>query len=137
MPQLLTKKLLSEARVATRQMPDKTVAAILRSLLLFSDEGILVTDLDHRSLVANEKFGELFKVTPAQAVSMEPEDLRKCVYPRLADPKGWVSRLDEIYAQPDQVVTDELELQGEPPIWLSRTTGPIYDADGNAVARMW
>lgn len=137
MPQLLTKKLLSEARVATRSMPDKTVAAILRSLLLFSDEGILVTDLEHRSLAANEKFGELFKVTPAEVVAMEPEAVRKRVYPRLQDPGAWKQQLDEIYAQPELVREDELELLGEPTICLSRTTGPIVDGDGNAVARLW
>lgn len=137
MPQLLTKKLLSEARVATRSMPDKTVAAILRSLLLFSDEGILVTDLDHRSLAANEKFGELFKVTPAEVVAMEPEALRKRVYPRLQDPEAWKQQLDEIYARPELVREDELDLLGEPTICLSRTTGPIVDGDGNAVARLW
>src|SRR5262245_46657019 len=102
MPQLLTKKLLSEARVATRPMPDRTVAAILRSLLLFSDEGILVTDLEHRSLAANEKFGELFHVTPAEVVAMEPEQLRERVYPRLQAPDEWKRQLDEIYAQPEK-----------------------------------
>src|SRR6476659_2687615 len=125
MAQLLTKRLLTEARVATRSMPDKTVAAIFRALLLSSDEAILVTDLEHRSLAVNQKFGELFRVTPDETVAMEPEELRKRVYPRLADPNEWVKQLDAIYATPDAVHEDELELIGDPPICLARTTGPI------------
>src|SRR4051812_45357618 len=112
MPQLLSKRILSEARVATRPMPDKTVAAILRSLLLFTEEGILVTDLEHKSLAVNEKFGELFRVTPHDAVGMDPEELRKRVYPRLQNPKEWVDQLDQIYAKPDLIHEDELELLG-------------------------
>jgi signal transduction histidine kinase len=137
MPQLLSKRILSEARVATRPMPDKTVAAILRSLLLFTEEGILVTDLEHKSLAVNEKFGELFRVTPHDAVGMDPEELRKRVYPRLQNPKEWVDQLDQIYAKHDLVHEDELELLGEPPIYLARITGPIFDAEGAPVARMW
>ncbi len=137
MAQLLTKRILSEARVATRPMPDKTVAAILRSLLMFTDEAILVTDLDHRSLAVNEKFGELFRVSPSEAVGMEPEELRKRVYPRLRDPDEWVRQLEEIYARAERVHEDEMELVGDPPIYLARTTGPIFDADGVPVARLW
>jgi signal transduction histidine kinase len=55
----------------------------------------------------------------------------------LTDPEEWKRQLDEIYAHPERVHVDEMELNGEPPIWLSRTTGPILDAEGIAVARMW
>ena len=127
MPRLLTKKLLSEAHVATRPTSERTVAAILRSVLLASDEGILVTDLEHRSLAVNQRFGELFRVTPEEAVLMEPEELRKRVYPRLQDPTEWRRQLDEIYAAPERVHEDELELLGDPPICLLRWTGPSLD----------
>ncbi len=137
MPRLLTKKLLSEAHVATRPMPDRTVAAILRSVLLASNEGILVTDLDHRSLAVNQRFGELFHVIPEEAVSMEPEELRKRVYPRLRDPSAWRSQLDEIYSDPQRTHEDELEILGDPPIWLMRWTGPILDDNHQTVGRLW
>jgi signal transduction histidine kinase len=137
MPRLLTKKLLSEARVATRPMPERTVAAILSTVLLASDEGILVTDLEHRSLAVNQRFGELFRVTPEEAVVMEPEELRKRVYPRLQDPSAWRRQLDEIYGEPDRVHEDEMELLGDPPIWLMRWTGPILDDNHQAVGRLW
>ena len=137
MPPLLSKRILSEAKVATRAMPDKSAAAILHALLQFTDEAILVTDLEHRSLAVNARFGELFHVTPEQAVSMEPEELRQVVYPRLADPKAWVRQLEEIYEKAERVYEDEMELLGEPPICLARTTGPILDAEGNAIARIW
>ena len=118
-------------------MPDRTVAAILRSVLLASNEGILVTDLDHRSLAVNQRFGELFHVTPEEAVSMEPEELRKRVYPRLQDPQAWRRQLDDIYAAPERIHEDELELLGDPPIWLMRWTGPILDDNHQTVGRLW
>jgi len=137
MPPLLSKKLLSEAKVASRPMPDGIASSILRGLLLATDEGVLVTDLDHRSLAANQKFGELFRITPEQVVSMDPEALRRKVYPRLQDPDAWKRQLDEIYALPDRIHEDEMELIGEPPVFLLRTTGPIQDADGKTIARLW
>lgn len=137
MPRLLSKKLLTEARVATRPMPDSTVTAILRSLLLASGDAILVTDLDHRSLACNQKFGELFRVSAEEVVSMEPEALRKKVYPRLQNPDEWRRQLDLIYADPHGTFEDELELLGEPTLCMRRTAGPILDAESKPLARLW
>lgn len=137
MPRPLSKRLLSEVKVATRAMPDSMVNAILRSLLVSSGDAILVTDLNHRSLACNQKFAELFQVSAEEAVNMEPEELRKRVYPRLQDPKSWKAQLDQVYGDPDAMFEDELELQGDNPVHLSRTTGPVQDGNGHTVARLW
>ena len=75
-----------------------------------NDSPILVTDLEHRSLACNERFGEYFRVDPQKVVKMGVDELRSVVIPRLRDPEGWLQQLDEIYAEPELTYQDEMEL---------------------------
>lgn len=133
----IAKQLLSDAHVAIRPLEDLVPDAILRTLLLNSDDAILVTGLDHKSLACNERFGVIFEVDPQRVVAMEIEELRSVVYPRLRDPDLWVRQLEEIYAEPELTFQDELELIGDHPLVLQRTTGPVQLADGSIVGRLW
>lgn len=133
----IAKRLLSDAHVAVRGAYDSITDAILRTLLLNTDDAILVTGLDHTSLACNERFGEYFEVDPQAVVGMGVEELRSVVYPRLQDPGRWVRQLDEIYAEPELTYQDEMELIGEHPLILHRTTGPVKFEDGRIVGRLW
>ena len=133
----IAKQLLSDAHVAIRPLEDLVPDAILRTLLLNTDDAILITGLDHRSLACNERFGAFFEVDPQSVVRMEIEELRSVVYPRLRDPDLWVRQLEEIYAEPELTFQDELELIGEHPLTLQRTTGPVQMHGGQIVGRLW
>ncbi len=133
----IAKQLLSDANVAVRALDDPTSDAILRALLLNTDDAVLVTDLDHHSLACNDRFARIFNVAAQTVVKMEVEDLRAVVTPRLKDPDAWVRQLDEIYAEPELTFQDEMELFGEHPMVLLRTTGPVLMPDGAVVGRVW
>ncbi|HRF58714.1 MAG TPA: ATP-binding protein [Fimbriimonadaceae bacterium] len=126
-----------QAKIATRDMLPEETHAILRAMLHASDEGVLLTDLDHVALACNRKFGELFGLDADEVVHSEPEEVRRRVYPRLSDPDGWRTQLEFIYAHPSGTFEDELTLIGPPDVWLRRRSGPVLDARGEIIGRLW
>ncbi|MBV6457642.1 MAG: Adaptive-response sensory-kinase SasA [Fimbriimonadaceae bacterium] len=126
-----------EPGVAIRPHLASHTLALLRAILQSSNDGILLTDLEHRSLACNEAFGRMFEIDPAMVVQSNPKTVREAVYRIIPDPASWEDRLDEIYADPEQRYEDELALSTSPPRFLSRITGPVWDEDGNLIGRMW
>lgn len=112
------------------------MSSFLRAMLTITDLGMLITDLEHRSLACNSKFGELFRVDSETVPSMEVEELREYVYPRLADREAWVSHLDRTYSEPDRRLEDQLILE-RPFLALKRTTGPVANERGEIIGRIW
>jgi signal transduction histidine kinase len=131
-----TQKVLREAHVAARALSEDELTATLRAMLTITDLGMLITDLEHRSLACNSKFGEIFSVDSDRVPDMGVEELRGYVYPRLADREGWLSHLDELYADPKQRLEDELVLESPFQV-LHRTTGPVMNADDEIIGRIW
>ncbi len=137
MNQWIAKQLLSDTLVAVRSLDEPIYEAILRALLQNTDDAVLVTDLEHRSLACNDRFARFFNVDAQAVVQMEVEDLRQVVIPRLTNPERWLQQLDEIYAEPQMTYQDELELVGDYPMVLHRTTGPVQMPDGTILGRLW
>jgi signal transduction histidine kinase len=131
-----THRVLREAHVTAKPLTDSELNAIMHAMLTVSDAGMLITDLDHRSLACNSRFGDLFCVDSVQVPLMEVEELRERVYPRLADREGWLSNLDEVYADPHSTFNDELVLI-DPFKVLRRRTAPVRDASGELRGRIW
>lgn len=112
--------------------------ALLRSMLAMTDFGILVTDLQHRPLGVNGRFGELFRVDSERVPTMGVEELRGYVYPRLRDPEAWRRQLEATYADEEAILEDELELIDDGrSTYLRRHTGPLRDENGDIVGRLW
>lgn len=133
----VSKQILDHANVARRAMLPGETDAILRSMLHAADEGVMLTDLDHRTLACNAKFGELFELDPQEVVTLEPEEVRRLVYPKLRDPQAWRQTLMEIYGEPMRVYEDDLELLTTPPLMIRRRTCPVLDSAGEIIGRIW
>ncbi|MEQ1821412.1 MAG: GAF domain-containing sensor histidine kinase [Fimbriimonadaceae bacterium] len=127
---------LHEAHVATRMLSDDQLSAIMRAMLTVSDLGFLITDLEHVALACNSKFGIFFGVDPHRVPTMEVEELREVVYPRLVDPAAWTHQLDDVYERPNDRHQDLLILEN-PFIVLKRVTAPVLGEDGVAIGRIW
>lgn len=111
--------------------------SILRAVLEWTDQGILLTDLNHFSIACNWRFGRFFGLSPEQTVNSDPEEIRQHVYPRLEDPVAWRTQLDEVYADIECVFSDRLELlEGQARV-VKRFSSPVFDPKGNAIARLW
>ncbi|MEI8280944.1 MAG: PAS domain-containing protein, partial [Armatimonadota bacterium] len=108
----------------------------LRAVLGAVDYGVLVTDLDHQSLICNGKFGELFGIPADRVVSNDVESVRKMVYHRIVDTGHWHQNLEEVYQNAESEREDELVLKN-PDMVLRRYTGPVRNVDRKVVARLW
>lgn len=97
----------------------------------------MVTDLEHVTLAVNARFGEIFHVDPFRVPTMEVEELRQCVYPRLKDPEAWRNQLDEIYSDPLGAYQDELELVDDLITLLRRSTFPLRNSRDEVLGRIW
>lgn len=137
MRETVTRQMLDGANVARRAMLPGETDAILRSMLHASDEGVMLTDLDHTTLACNAKFGEIFELDPEAVVSMEPEQVRTMVYPKFRNPEEWRQQLMEIYQEPMRVYEDQIELLTTPPRVISRRTCPVMDLHGEIIGRIW
>ena len=77
--------------------------AIMRSILQSIDDGVLLTDLQHRSLACNRRFGELFGIDPQEVVQgqvegvlLEMVDFGNNVEDGLNSPTLWEHDLDTL-----------------------------------------
>ena len=96
----------------------------LRAVLGAVDYGVLVTDLDHQSLICNGKFGELFGISTVNVVSNDVEAVRAMVKHRIVDTEHWHRNLEEVYANNNIEQEDELTLKN-PDMVLRRYSGPV------------
>src|SRR3954470_10989440 len=77
--------------------------SMLRAVLRASEDGMLLTDLEHRSLACNRRFGDLFGVPWHDVVRRDVDELRRQVLPIIADPAAWLASLEDAYADPRKV----------------------------------
>lgn len=127
----------SPGAVAVRSLPDLQTEPVLRSILQSIDHGVLLTDLEHRSLACNPRFGEIFGVDPFDVVSIDVEELRDRVAPFIVDVEGWRASLEDIYADPSLRYEDEIVLLRGAETVLRRVSTPVYDARGKIFGRLW
>lgn len=123
--------------LAIRPLLADDTLAVLRAILISGDYGILLTDLDHRSIACNRQFGEIFSVQPADVVTCDVSELRERVAPLIPDIETWVAKLDMIYADPLLTYEDEQALTKSPPITVRRFTGPVLSSEGEVIGRLW
>lgn len=123
--------------VAIRPILAKETVAVLRAILEASDQGVLLTDLEHRALACNRRFGEIFDIDPEVTVRCEVEELRRRVEHLIPDKAAWVAMLDRVYARPMEVYEDEQLLLKTPSITVRRFTGPVLHEDGTLLGRLW
>src|SRR5947209_20588472 len=99
-----------EADIAIRPMLSHETAAILRAIFNATDYGMLLTDLEHRSLACNRRFGEIFEIEPSEAVRCGVEELRKRVRPRISNLQEWERNLQQLCSDPLSTFEDDLVL---------------------------
>src|SRR5687768_5335410 len=119
--------------VAIRSEFSASSVPLMYAILEGTDLGILLTDLQHRSLVCNERFGEIFGVDPKEAVNCSVEELRDMVKPIIKDVQGWLANLSHVYAEPALRYQDQLELKTKEHTHVKRFTGPVFDQKGRII----
>ncbi len=109
---------------------------VLLSILGSVEVGVMLTDLEHHTLVSNERLGELFGFAHDKAVRNDPQAVRQWVADRIVHYAAWEQNLADVYADPLKVQLDHLELTN-PYAVLERRTRPVLDENGKPFARLW
>lgn len=127
----------SSCAVAVHRLPDLQTESVLWSILQSIDHGLLLTDLHHRSLACNRRFGEIFGVDPEQAIKMDVEELRERVAPIIANAESWRRNLEEVYADPQGRWEDEIVIRRSEEMVIRRVSSPVFDVEGKIFGRLW
>ena len=121
----------NEVDLAIRELEHGDTASILSAILTASDYGVLLTDLNHRSIAANRKFGEIFQVSIGKVVHVDVEEVRASVRNLIPDIEEWERNLELVYSDPHREQSDELRLLTDPETWVRRYTGPCLNCYEN------
>lgn len=126
-----------DENLAIRNLPEGDVPGILKAALVASDHGMLLTDLDLGIIAVNRRFGEIFGVTPQLALDLGMEPLRTHLRPLVRNPEAWMRVTNAIYREPQREYEDVIELFRGRRMVLRRYSGPVRDASGSIVGRLW
>ena len=98
-------------------------------------DGILVVDAEGRKILQNEKLSELWGF-PRDVVD-DPDDSRQVRYSvsRARNPAQFAEKVAYLYAHPDEVSRDEVELVDG--TILDRYSSPVRDGAGKHYGRIW
>lgn len=110
---------------------------LLDAILQATELGMLVTDLDHRIVACNARFGEIFCVDMRESIRLAPHELRRRVLPLIVRSDDWLKNLDEVYEKPDLKYSDQIQLRSAEHREVQRYTGPVHDSCGSICARLW
>jgi signal transduction histidine kinase len=112
----------------------------LESILNATSDGILDVQFapdGPRISFANRRFGEIFRLSPTAVVGQLDRDVRASAARSFRSPVAFEENVAWLYANPDAVRVDELEIVHPRPVLLERWSGPVRDVDGSVVGRVW
>jgi PAS domain S-box-containing protein len=84
--------------------------SLLQATLESTADGIMVVDLNGRIVSSNQKMAEMWGIPPDVLASGDDEEAIAIALNRLRDPEGFLQRVRELYAGPDESSFDVLEL---------------------------
>lgn len=123
---------VSEHKRIQREL-DRSLS-LLRATLESTADGILVVDAKGHISAFNEKFLEMWKIPRSVAERREDDLALSHVLGELKDPAGFVARMRELYADPEAVSDDVIELRDGR--CFERHSQP-QRIEGASVGRVW
>ncbi len=118
-------------------MTENDELLLLRAMLRASDYGVLMSDSTRRDRICNQRFCDMFGLDSLETLRSQPNYVRTELARRLKDAEGFVQTLDAVYADPQRVLEDEVELIAPKPHLLRRYTAPVLDDGGQIIGRLW
>jgi PAS domain S-box-containing protein len=100
---------ISERKQAEDRL--RNALSLLSATLESTADGILVVDTEGKATSFNRKFLELWRIPSDIATSRDDSKMLKFVLDQLKNPKGFLSRVNELYANPEAEGYDVLEFK--------------------------
>jgi len=110
-------------------------AALLESQVRASADGLLIVDGRGHKLLQNQRFLDIWDIPPEIGADLSDTRTLETALSRLRDPKAFAERVAHLYAHPDEVSHDEIELiNGRV---YDRFSAPVIGARGMYYGRIW
>ncbi len=130
---IAAKSELAARMKAQAELVSKT--AFLEAQVDSTIDGILVVDENEKKILQNRRLLDLFKVPEHIARDSDDTKLLQHVTKQMKNPKQFVERVAHLYAHPDEVGRDEIELADGK--ILDRYSAPVLDKAGKHYGRIW
>jgi two-component system cell cycle sensor histidine kinase/response regulator CckA len=98
-------------------------------------DGILVVDGQGKIILKNQRLFQLFKIPDDLIQGDDDAKLLECATKRTKNPKQFHERVLYLYAHPDEISRDEVELADG--TILDRYSSPVRDKLGSHYGRIW
>ena len=124
---------ITERKQAEQELRWKT--AFLEAQVSATIDGILVVDQQGRKILQNQRMSEIFHIP--RHIADDPDDSGQLqwVTSMAASPEAFVQRVRHLYAHPDEIGRDEVELKDG--TVLDRYSSPVVGNDGQYYGRIW
>jgi len=86
-------------------------SSLIRSALESTRDGILVVDREGRITLSNERFVEMWNIPQGVMEKHDDATATDAVLTQLKDPDGFVRKVRELYAAPEEVSVDLIEFK--------------------------
>ncbi len=124
---------ITERKLAEEQLLWKT--AFLEAQVNSAFDGILIVDDNGKILLQNQLMIDLWRL-PKELIDNPDDKLRlQWVTEQLKNPRQFAEKVACLYAHPDEVSRDELELKDGR--YFDRYSAPVRGTDGRYYGRIW
>ena len=109
--------------------------AFLEAQVNSSLDGVLVVDAHGKKLLQNQRMTDLWQMPREIAEEITDENWLRWVADMVKDPGPFLKKVAHLYAHPDEISQDEIELKDG--TMLDRYSAPVRGKDGKYYGRIW
>jgi PAS domain S-box-containing protein len=124
---------ITERKRTERELRERT--AFFEAQAESTPDAILVVDTMRRAILQNHRFRELLVMPEEIVAAGQDTPMLLHVAKKMKNPAQFVARVEHLYAHPEEVGHDELELVGGRV--LDRYSAPVRDRNGKYYGRIW
>ncbi len=98
-------------------------------------DGILIVNDGGKKILQNRRMVDLWNIPEEFADELDDQHQREWVAARTSDPEKFIEKVAYLYAHPDEVSRDEIELKDGK--CFDRYSAPVRGQDGKSYGRIW